>query len=376
MTSIYVLQLEHNKYYVGKSTNPVFRLDQHLNANGSAWTTHHKPLNKNFFALFSDCDDFDEDKYTLKYMAKYGIDNVRGGSFCQLELSEIDKQTIQKMLIGTQNLCFTCGNYGHFAKKCTNSTLVEEEQITYEHQRWYPFIKWSPDLLLTDRPKFSSKDGKIELRKESFILQSNQQIVKDWCVDTIGCTDTDGWMYAFVFQDPVYNLKCQSDNFVRRRKWVRIIKTPISNQTRQVSDQNTDDKKIKNIDTPELNIDQPKVTTGRLKVTFGQPWDQKEELQLKTLYVDNNLSIKSIAQIHNRTPGGIVARLKKLNLLNDPNGSQKQAPDSKKHVLEPVLEPEFEPKSEQNDKTIKKIIKCFKCGKFGHTSSTCYSKIH
>ena len=58
---------------------------------------------------------------------------------------------------------------------------------------------WPSDLLLT--PKFSSKDGKVESQKVALKL-----------------------MDGFVFQDLVYNLKCQSDNFVRRRKWDRIIK--------------------------------------------------------------------------------------------------------------------------------------------------------
>jgi hypothetical protein len=336
----------------------MFRLEQHFNANGSAWTNHHKPLN--ILALFPDCDDFDEDKYTLKYMGKYGIDNVRGGSFCRFDLSEIDKQTIQKMLTGTRNLCYTCGNHGHFAKKCTNNIFLEEEQITYEHQRWYPFKEWSSNLLLTDRPQFSSKDGKTELRKESFILQSNQQIVEDWSVDSKDCTDTDGWMYAFVFQDPVYNLKCQSDNFVRRRKWVRIIKTQVSDQMCPISDQDTDgqgqgtdDQGTDDQGTDDQGTDDKKlINIDTSKSNSGRSWDQKEELQLKKMYIDDNLSIESIAQIHNRTPGGIVARLKKLNLLN-----------------EPKKEPE-----KHNDKPKKKFIKCFKCQKFGHTSSTCYSK--
>ena len=34
------------------------------------------------------CDDFDEDKMTIKYMYLYGLDNVRGGSFCRIKLNQ------------------------------------------------------------------------------------------------------------------------------------------------------------------------------------------------------------------------------------------------------------------------------------------------
>ena len=34
---IYVLKLIGNKYYVGKTNNPNFRLEQHFNSSGSSW---------------------------------------------------------------------------------------------------------------------------------------------------------------------------------------------------------------------------------------------------------------------------------------------------------------------------------------------------
>ena len=37
MVYIYVLKLKSNKYYVGKTDNPNFRLNDHFDANGSEW---------------------------------------------------------------------------------------------------------------------------------------------------------------------------------------------------------------------------------------------------------------------------------------------------------------------------------------------------
>ena len=86
MTNIYILRLEGGKYYVGKTNNPQFRLDSHFNSNGSEWTKLYKPLR--VLEIKPDCDDYDEDKITRQYMDKYGINNVRGGSFVSVKLEK------------------------------------------------------------------------------------------------------------------------------------------------------------------------------------------------------------------------------------------------------------------------------------------------
>ena len=84
MVFIYILQLENNKYYVGKTNNPNFRLNNHFNSNGSSWTNKYKPVQ--VLKLITDCSDFDEDRYTKEYMSKKGINNVRGGTYCKIKL--------------------------------------------------------------------------------------------------------------------------------------------------------------------------------------------------------------------------------------------------------------------------------------------------
>ena len=84
-TNIYVLQCENGKYYVGKTVDLYQRFHNHFTGNGCVWTKKYKPID--IEEIIKNCDDFDEDKYTKQYMFKYGFNNVRGGSYCQIDLN-------------------------------------------------------------------------------------------------------------------------------------------------------------------------------------------------------------------------------------------------------------------------------------------------
>ena len=122
MVYIYVLELEQNKYYVGKTNNVNFRIQDHINNNGSSWTKKYKPIR--VVEIINNCDDYDEDKYTRIYMDKFGIDNVRGGSYVTINLDYNTINQLKKMSISTNNKCFNCGKAGHFVKSCPDSKIT------------------------------------------------------------------------------------------------------------------------------------------------------------------------------------------------------------------------------------------------------------
>ena len=130
MVFIYTLQLEQNKYYVGKTNNPQFRLKTHFNLNGAEWTKIYKPLK--LLELKPNCDDYDEDKITRQYMDKYGINNVRGGSFVSVKLKKSIIDILNHMSNGTNNKCFICGEPDHFAKDCEINEYLESDEENEE----------------------------------------------------------------------------------------------------------------------------------------------------------------------------------------------------------------------------------------------------
>ena len=178
MVYIYVLKLRYNKYYIGKTMNPKLRLDEHFRIGGSSWTKKYKPLG--IIKIIPDCDNFDEDKYTIKYMKEYGINNVRGGSFCKIYLTDESKATLHKMIEGSSDKCYICGKKGHFANKCKNK---------------------SSDISLEDKPNgFYELDGEIVLIYDGILNEESSRdrvYFKDgtWCGNdpSIGLTPDTYW---------------------------------------------------------------------------------------------------------------------------------------------------------------------------------------
>jgi len=105
--TIYCLRLENNKYYVANSF-----------ASGSAWTHIHPPID-----VFQEhkSSDTTTDNIVLEYMAKFGIENVRGGKYSQLILSTDQVIDILQNIRQNKDCCLACGHQTHSIEDCQSS---------------------------------------------------------------------------------------------------------------------------------------------------------------------------------------------------------------------------------------------------------------
>jgi cellular nucleic acid-binding protein len=120
-THVYVLKLEDGKYYVGKSDDPEQRISRHFSGFGSAWTREYSPIK--VIEIRRNVSRFEEDKLTKEYMEKYGIDNVRGGAYTQVNLPENARESLQREIRGASDVCFKCNRAGHWANRCYARTV-------------------------------------------------------------------------------------------------------------------------------------------------------------------------------------------------------------------------------------------------------------
>ena len=128
---IYVIKQEGERYYIGVTNNIKKRYNEHITGNGSIWTKTYKPVS------LEKCEikkyKYEEDLTTLEYMNKYGIEKVRGGSFCQLILPNVEKNVIEKILKHEENKCFKCNKTGHYVKECKEDVKQEcKEDVKQE----------------------------------------------------------------------------------------------------------------------------------------------------------------------------------------------------------------------------------------------------
>ena len=101
-----------------------------FNTNGASWTRLYKPLE--ILEVYQTNDNFDEDKYTIKMMSKFGIDNVRGGSFVNEKLTNEQIDIIKKMINNGIDGCFKCGSKDHYINQCSHKDEIIENTSVSE----------------------------------------------------------------------------------------------------------------------------------------------------------------------------------------------------------------------------------------------------
>jgi len=151
--SIYILKLQENKWYIGKTYKKVKeRFQEHLDGKGSSWTSKYKPIK--IHHIIDTCgpdkgaEYWQENASTLEYMEEYGIENVRGGSYTNVvfypeqlrylhlvtnpenffegklncyindDTKELYKAYKNMEQDEKHNYCYKCFSKTHFAKDC------------------------------------------------------------------------------------------------------------------------------------------------------------------------------------------------------------------------------------------------------------------
>jgi len=83
----YVLMLQEGKFYVGNTDNIYQRLLDHklMTSSSSLWVKHYGPVERVVEVARNSGKD-DELYKTLQYMSQFGWQNVRGSSYCKVQM--------------------------------------------------------------------------------------------------------------------------------------------------------------------------------------------------------------------------------------------------------------------------------------------------
>ena len=134
---VYVLRLQKNRYYVGRTTDVNRRFQEHKKggAKSAVWTREYKPIGTGPMAVFKSERKYDEHMYTLLFMSRFGINNVRGSVYSQLVLPTTTMSLIRDLLSSVDDLCYVCGSAEHMATDCTmDKTFPVDDDVEEDEE--------------------------------------------------------------------------------------------------------------------------------------------------------------------------------------------------------------------------------------------------
>ena len=118
--TIYVLECENNKYYVGSTIHRKRRFKQHMQNDGSSWTKLHKPVRliKEYRRIPERYYLGYEAQITAELMLEKGVNNVRGAMFTRTKDYTRQEPDIAALVAFLGHYCDLKYGKGDIAKKC------------------------------------------------------------------------------------------------------------------------------------------------------------------------------------------------------------------------------------------------------------------
>ena len=159
---IYVIRQECGKYFIGKTNTPnitITDIQELAKKTNQKWLLNFRTVK--IQELIHSLDAWDEDKITLKYMDKYGINNVRGGSFNSINLSVEELTTIRAMIASAKGECQICKVIGHSKPNCP---------MLLEFQDYEVIVKDQNEVLITTPASQDPSQNEIKSSASAGIL--------------------------------------------------------------------------------------------------------------------------------------------------------------------------------------------------------------
>jgi len=86
---VYVLELVDGRYYIGRTSNFLQRMNEHFSGVGAEYTKKYKPIK--IIEVNEEINIYDERDKTIEYMKIHGYDKVRGYAWCKETLLKFPK---------------------------------------------------------------------------------------------------------------------------------------------------------------------------------------------------------------------------------------------------------------------------------------------